>query len=798
MKNIINNIVFYKKPNNEISVAVFHEDGKVETLTYQEGLKICVEIAKEKGIKSKEAFKALINTDLVHVVSEKKFKSNYENYKIVSESAIDETLQSSLKTVEMEEEKEDSKETEKTSPDASAAVAATTANTVRNADDFLRNEQHRRAPVIIEEKEGLLAKLNRKIKEKGIKGRIAAIGLAAVVGISSLTGIGTALSKTKTGKVLTKNLKASVFEINNDKNNVKTADASEENNGNYDNYTFEQLQAVEQPQVQKDAMKRIYDVLNGYNVDFANHYVEEGKDIKAALTFREVTSALVAYNDFTPEELRQIFNGTTMTSKDMDSAYKTFILQVMGAHVIEDRANPVDMSGLLLTEEGKAFYEKYRNLFLDAKEATGDAKIAAVEKFYTELRKDFPITAEVREEGIAHADPRNSIESYKLSIVPMVAAGEMMWQNLEIDHTLQGGATNYFLGSMFDGLTEEQRAEIVDSLNNGAKFGEIDYFNDLGLCNYAEDKFEIVQQITMGDCGNGNSKYPTYTQYENAIVKELTDKNAYVIDDAHRDLSMLDKFQDTVNWHFEVDEEGYYTGKTWYSTNTYTRTKTWKKSKTTYRTEVRKVEKEIPASEKAKIDKQIEKENKKAKAEGEKKAEENRQEMQKEEDKKAEEVKKEVEQDAKDMQDNIDKANDKINENNKDTDTSNDKPVNESDIGHGTDFDSDREDGNGNLNDSQENITTDGSDSKTYDQLPSPEDTEKDYEERTKNQVQASAQSAPKQESAPAPKQESAPAPKAEPAPAPKASNEAAVDKYVEDMAKGSSDDDSEKTLVKE
>ena len=55
------------------------------------------------------------------------------------------------------------------------------------------------------------------------------------------------------------------------------------------------------------------------------------------------------------------------------------------------------------------------------------------------------------------------------------------------------------------------------------------------LCS--EKKFEIVQQITMGAISNSDKTNPRYDQYENAMVKELTDKNAYVIDDAHRELS---------------------------------------------------------------------------------------------------------------------------------------------------------------------------------------------------------------------------------------------------------------------
>ena len=749
----ITDIIFFKYTDGldkgKVETAVFYNDGSKKHFTYEDGLGVVTALAKKKGISSKEAFKQLINNDLVHVMTINDFKANYDKFVALSKNSIKAVIDEEVNSL--------------------------------NDDLEIYNK-----PRTVENHYTVV-----KEKDNSLKYKLAAGGLAI-----ALLASGTSYALTKghyEGKVLAKSNKETSQDVNENSDTNNTA-----NNEAYNDYSFEELLAVTQNETQKAEMQRIHDALVDYNVEFAKHYIESDKDIKAALSWDEMVALSQAYNDFTPAEIKAIFNGTTIKATDLDNAYKTGTLQLMGAHVIEDRAHPVDMSKIIVDEEGKAFYNKYHELFLTAKEANGDNKIKAVEAFYSALRKDFPITADVREEGISHADPRASLESYKLAVTPMVAAAEIMWQNLEVDHTLKGGVADYFLDfAEFEGLTREDLASALNELNNGVHYGDLDYFNDLGLCNFANEKFEIIQQVTMGDCGNYNKANPTYEQFKNATIIELKAKDAYVIDDAHRDLSGLDKFQDTVNWHFEIDDEGYYTGKTWYSTETRTVTKKWSKSKTTYRTETKVVKKAIPASEKAKIDKEIEKENQKAKAEGEKKAEENRQEMQKEEDKKAEEVKKEVEQDAKDMQDKIDNANDKINENNKDNDTSNDKPVNESDFGdHNVDFDDNHSDSNGNLDDSVENITTDGSNAHeagntdTGANLPDPEDTAKDYEERTKNQVQASEAAAPKK-SAPAPKQEAAPAPKS-------TSNAAAVDKYVEELANTSDNDDSEKTKVKE
>ena len=631
-----------------------------------------------------------------------------------------------------------------------------------------------------------------------LKTKIAAAAVAGLVAVSAKFGL--PIDKVS---AYAKNMN----------NSTTTEETTEElvsdNNDYYDSYTYEELLEVTNNQSQKAEMKRIHDALYGYNVTFAENYLEEDKDIRAALNFDEVVALSQAYNDFTPEEISAIFNGQAIKASDLDGAYKSATLQLMGAHVIETREHPVDMSGIIISEEGKAFYEKYHNLFLNAKEATGDEKIAAVEAFYNEVRNDFPIDPDTREVGISHSSSHQSIESYKLAITPMVAAGEIMWQNLDIDHTLQGGVNAYFFGDVdITELSNEELVEIILNGNVGVSNGEIDYFNDLGLCNIANDKFEIVQQITMGNLSNSDKTNPRYDQYRNAIIKELTDKNAYVIDDAHRELSELDRFQDEVNWHFELDEDGYYTGSVYYTTKTYTRTKTWKKTKTTKKTVITREEKEIPDDEKEKIDKEIEEENKETKEEAEKEAEETRQDMQKEEDKKAEEIQKEIEEEEKDLQDKIDEANDKIEHNQEidqqqesqqtenttteNTTTESEQtttPVNEADFGdHNVVFEDEHKDDQGNLNDSVEHITTDSSDVKTEDDLPDPNETGKKFDEEGEKQAK---QTTSKSESSSNSSSASTATTSS------KSAREEAIDNYVEAMANTSDADEDAKELSK-
>ena len=642
-------------------------------------------------------------------------------------------------------------------------------------------------------------KSEKKKKKIPFNLRVAAGFVAGVVGLgASVYG----LSKIAKSGDVANNIFSS-------KNSTTTSEEVENDNNFYDSYTYEELLEVTNNEAQKAEMQRVHDALYGYNVDFAENYLEEDKDIRAALSFEEVVALSQAYNDFTPEEIKAIFNGKAITAAELDSDYKTATLQLMGAHVIEDREHPVDMSGLIIDEEGKAFYEKYHNLFLRAKEATGDEQIAIVNEMHNELLSDFPINPEEREVGISHSSAHAKIESYKLAITPIVAASEMLFQNLEVDKTLQGAVTAYFLGDInVNELSKEELIEIILNGNVGVAKGEIDYFNDLGLCNVAEAKFEIIQQITMGAISNSDKTNPRYDQYESAMIKDLTNKGAYNIDDAHRELSALDRFQKIVNGKFNVDEEGYYVGSVYYTTKTYTRTRSWKKTKTTTRTEETRTEKEIPDEEKDKIDQKIEKENEEAKEEAEKEAEETRQDMQEEEDKKADEIQEEIKQEEEDLQDKIEDANDKIEHNQEIKEENEGKPaeeqqpttpVNESDFGdHNVTFDDEHKDDQGNLNDSVENITTDDSDVKTEDDLPDPNETGKKFDEEGEKQAAPKAAAPAEQPKAEAPKTE---APKEEPKAAPKAetpapaasnraTNEKIVNDFVEEMANTSDNED--------
>ena len=805
-KKIIN-IVFYKyfdKEGEKKQACIFYRDGSASLVSYEEGIDACEEVVKQRKITSKNAFKEMINREIVHVISGEEFVNNFNRYKShdpLDYEIIDEAVEEELETVEatttpvnieeLEErnndfiEEEDNQlkkeyennniiiptiiekdnimsveekikskeiESENNDKDDNSEIEEDEIieDEVIEDDEEVVDKTKKQRPIHAndgdvyiwddnddyydddydddyddelfetnqkeEEPKGIIGFFKRqikKIKESKLVSRITAVVVTLAIGLGLYS---CTTRKTAIGQMFNSNLgnnsrtlddldleeetaKEEETEKTTQKQEVKyDGTVMTNDNSFYDGYTFEQLQEVTNNATQKQAMKNVYDALIGFNKTFADAHVENGKDIRAALSFEEVIALQQAYNDYSKEEIRAIFNGEDVDASRLSRAYKDATLQLMGAYVIETSENPVDMSMLIESEEGKEFYQRYHQMFLAAKEATGDEQLEKIREFYEAVRKDFPITNEVRTEGIAHADAYSSVMEGKggagPAVAPMIAAAEIMWQNYKEDLTLDNT--------------------------------QIDFLNDIGLCNLVDEKFEKIEVITLGSCEEDTTN-PTYHQYKVVIIQKLKEMQVYVIDDSHRELTKLDAFQKAVNWHFKETGEWVYSGGFYDETTTYTETKTWTESETTYREEETRVRKPIPKEEKDKIDEEIRKENEEEKKKAEEKAKEEQKRMQEEEDKKAEQLEEEIKKDEEDLQEKIDDANDQIEEN-QDDDPTNDKPINEDDLGHGVDFDDDHSDSEGNLDDSVENITTDPTGDQTDEPLPDPEVTGAEFD----------------------------------------------------------------------
>lgn len=702
----IANIAFYKFFENDNLIqqaCIFYEDGSVANVSYDDGLDAAEHLVKQENISSKDLLQAMINDKKIHVLSGKELEERFHEFVVKKTLPQSNDIYSDSSKQKQAGNSNDgdsndifSDSKHQTSSPKRNVSTSTAKNSTNNATADNNTSHSTVNPVTKNQdgkaskgKKGFFKRIAEKLKNNKIVKRIALCVTALAIGLGAYS---CAARNTKTGQMTNSNISSASTDNN------RTADdiyANTPVNSAYDYHTYAGLLQTTHNLSQKRIMKQIGENLDYFNGTFAEKHVNDKTKIKAALSWDEMAALNLAYNDHEKFAIEAMFNGSQIDQTKLSNAYKTATLQLTGAYVIGTRENPVNSYKMIQSEEGQEFVKKYEDMLLDCKEATSDSdKIKKVNKFYTELYKDFPIDSKIREEGIAHADSRNTLESYKLAVTPIVAASEMMFQNLDIDHTLSDKA--------------------------------VSYFNDLGLCNIADAKFEKAMNITLN--AEMNELIPTYEQFKKAKIKELTAADRYVTDDSGRDLSQLDEFKKIVNAHFDI-VEGNFTGTI--SANTSSKTSTY--SSTSYNTKTEKSstsdrneavskssESAVSAAER-RVNSSIESENAQAKSQAEKNAEDIRKTEQAKADKNAEKIKNEIAQGEKDLQDKIDMANDKINTNNSDTNKNNDSSVNEKDFGgHDVNFDSNHSDGNGNLNDSVKDITTDSSNDQTNQELPDP------------------------------------------------------------------------------
>lgn len=708
----IKNIVmyyFYEDGIKQIRSCVFYNDGSIENGSYEDGINACEIVARERNITSKETMTNMINKDIFHVMSKEDFLNNVDNFRVIpviEESIIKEVI----------EEKSEEENIEDNTPLLVRVVEESEENhdndyyyQSRAAEDEFFDEDDDSYDEEIEdldEEEEIIYEEDNFINNAGERlTRRNNLGIKICAGVLGLLVAGTIFAcchKKKEGQMKDSNLGTTTTTTT-----TTTTEDSEVygptlsttenndtsvivyNNDLYNDYSFTELFNVTTNQAQRNAMFNLNTAITGFNGNFANAYVETTSFVKPALSFDEVVALQQAYNTYSIEDVRAYFNGAEIHAEDMSNAYKDASLQLMGAYVIETSENPVDMSYLIESQEGRDFYNRYHNMFLAAKNATGEEQLQLVNEFYQAVREDFPITEEIRTEGISHADSRNSIEDYQLAVTPMIAAAEMIFQDLEVDYTLDDT--------------------------------QIDFINDIGLCNHADDKFERIETIMLG--AYEDNENPLYEQYRSAIIEELMNNDNYVIDDAHRELSNLQSFRRAVDGEdvlLGTTSIEYTEGVFTESTSTSTSTSEWEDSTTTAYTVTTISEGEITPEAQEEVDNGIDSENEEARRQAEEAAAEEARRLQEEADAEAARIQAEIDAENAQVQDSIDDINDVIDGNNSDTDTDNDRLINEDNY-DGIDFDDDHSDENGNLDNSVQNITTDPSGADEA--LPNPEDT---------------------------------------------------------------------------
>lgn len=273
--------------------------------------------------------------------------------------------------------------------------------------------------------------------------------------------------------------------------------------------SYEQLLYITTDKTQQTAMQKISNFMDKYNIDFADKCLDANNvNIRTSLTWDEVNALNLAYNDYTQDQVKAIFNDAE--SMDFTNAYKEGYLQLLGAYVLSTNKNPVQLSQLIDSAEGKEFVNKYESSYYEAKNLTGDAKVNSANIFLQKVIDDFSV----------NATDKKDIESYKLAVAPIVGAAVSIFQDLEVNQTNLEKVTTYF--------------------------------NNLGLFDQAEENLNMAKALT----GEEEAENPTYQQFKDEKIKEQQTANVYYVNDKKRDLSQLESFKSLVDWHYNLDENG--------------------------------------------------------------------------------------------------------------------------------------------------------------------------------------------------------------------------------------------------
>ncbi len=227
------------------------------------------------------------------------------------------------------------------------------------------------------------------------------------------------------------------------------------NSQSYSSSQFDQLLAQLSEGTKKTAVSKVQTTLKSFNDRLSPSIMKDGEDRLLAHSWDENIAAYLAFNDFTDEQLFEIFDTYKIDGNEL---YDLLKLSNSKEMLYYARATePSGRGALINSEKGQAFFNKYEELIINFNLAsTKEDKVAIAKQFYAMVREDFPIQSE-DQIGFIHTD--KGYEDYAYAVTPMISAMEVMTRNIGVN------------------------------LNNT----EIKYFNELGMCNFAQEKLARYQ-----------------------------------------------------------------------------------------------------------------------------------------------------------------------------------------------------------------------------------------------------------------------------------------------------------------
>ena len=233
----------------------------------------------------------------------------------------------------------------------------------------------------------------------------------------------------------------------------------------------------------KTAIDSVWTFINYYNDDFSSkHICSDGT--RLALSWNEVMIDYLVYNNISGEEAVQIFDDCNLDPAVLKSAYTSSVDQAILAYTVI--TEPAFKEDLIKSEVGKEFYKKYEDMIIRFNK-TGDdveAKEKIAQEFYTEVYADF-----------LNGSSITANENYKLAVLPIVKAFNQLTIKINCDNKID----------------EANLANIENLINVNFVSSYID-----SICTIVNSKTSMT---SSDECG--------YTEIEDMAIEELSDRNAY-------------------------------------------------------------------------------------------------------------------------------------------------------------------------------------------------------------------------------------------------------------------------------
>ena len=356
------------------------------------------------------------------------------------------------------------------------------------------NKKRKRARRVQEE--------NNNKKKKKKESKTKQTWKKIVKGIGMLAIAATLATATKSGiqSVMNFFLPGTSKEQNDDEQNKKNGANIES-----ENKVASLLNKKELLTEKKEFIESGWNYLYHYNGDFAKSYKDKSDNSRLALRWDEVFAQKLVYNQYNKYELRKIFDTYEFDANIFYDAYNEGIKQETQAHIIQTA--PLDKHKILNSKKAQEFYSKYEELNISFnKQKSDQRKIEIAKKFFNQVKEDF----------VFKSSEYTTIESYKLSVIPIINAMSKMCKKLDKEIILSQDELNYLNYNLPNKTAKEKLEQYAAYLKNS----------------------DVVEN-------NGLS----FEEIENVAMEQMESEGIYCVSDDNRDISNYKLYRKNTTWN---------------------------------------------------------------------------------------------------------------------------------------------------------------------------------------------------------------------------------------------------------